>query len=451
MGVSTEAWGGWYEQDGVRSRISKFTLLITSGDKLSGSGTDDLGDWTWAGESNGAQQVLRKQYVGGKPHNQIVTYTGTRTVADGKELIQGTWNLAAASGPFSLEKLPAARQENYTGYYTQGGVKHDITSAVLFTTSDNNLYGSGVDNVGEFTWTGEIDPTTKAVTLHKQYLNQTSTVDYVGTKSDQAGNPIIQGTWGSNDGDFYLGVVTGPWTGWFEQGGQRYSIIGASLDLTGSSLSGFGTDDIGAFTWEGENLDDGQVVLRKKYVGSDHTIVKTGTRFFQDGKEVIEGTWDNGADSGPFRIETPAGGFGQTGPWTGWFEQGGQRHNIIGASLELTGSSLSGSGTDDFGAFTWEGENLDDGQVVLRKKYVGSDHTIVKSSAATKPASTRAPGSSRTARRLSRGPGIYPTEPTPGRSTSRLRQNRWWASPCPSAPPSTPTHTSASAATAPAT
>lgn len=115
MGVTTEAWAGWYEEDGIKEPISvgsDFTLLITAADgvTLSGSGVDGLGSWTWKGRINsGGNLVLEKRYVGGKPHDHVITYTGIRKTSVnglGVDTIDGTWKLVADSGTFQLQQQP---------------------------------------------------------------------------------------------------------------------------------------------------------------------------------------------------------------------------------------------------------------------------------------------------------------------------------------------------------
>lgn len=52
-----------------------------------------------------------------------------------------------------LSLMNQALEETHSGYYEQDGTQYPVTS-VLYTTADNKIYGSGSDDLGDFTWTG---------------------------------------------------------------------------------------------------------------------------------------------------------------------------------------------------------------------------------------------------------------------------------------------------------
>lgn len=89
-------WRGFYEQPGAgRQWMEPLTLRFTEG-RVSGDGSDVVGDFTFAGQYEGGTVQLVKRYRG----RHLVHYAGK---IDGEGLIVGQWNIGEWShGPFVL-------------------------------------------------------------------------------------------------------------------------------------------------------------------------------------------------------------------------------------------------------------------------------------------------------------------------------------------------------------
>ncbi len=92
-------------------------------------------------------------------------------------------------------------------------------------------------------------------------------------------------------------MVSGAWSGWWEQDGAR-SPMAATLALDGGSLSGEGRDRAGLFFLEGR-FGGGRAVFTKRYAG--HHFRYEGA---WDGA-ALAGTWTYAGEpreSGAFRL-----------------------------------------------------------------------------------------------------------------------------------------------------
>jgi hypothetical protein len=91
---------------------------------------------------------------------------------------------------------------------------------------------------------------------------------------------------------------SGPWSGFWIQEGMGRQKMRLSLAFSGGKVSGFGTDIIGRFTFEGTyDLETGRCLMTKQYEGA-HSVQ-------YDGVNEADGMWLWGV----WRMQIGRGGF----------------------------------------------------------------------------------------------------------------------------------------------
>ena len=90
-------WKGYYEQFGQQQEMTFKSFKAKVGDKLKGKGKDEIGEFTLKGKvhSDGAVD-FKKEYKG----RHTVNYMGRM---NGKNVIEGEWEVSGASGNFKIE------------------------------------------------------------------------------------------------------------------------------------------------------------------------------------------------------------------------------------------------------------------------------------------------------------------------------------------------------------
>lgn len=87
---------GWWEQSGVGREEMEGLMMQIVGDKITGSGYDMVGIFTFDGVLNAENQVqMTKQYI----DQHSVLYQGQY---DGKTRMWGTWRVAWLVGPWEI-------------------------------------------------------------------------------------------------------------------------------------------------------------------------------------------------------------------------------------------------------------------------------------------------------------------------------------------------------------
>ena len=159
-----------------------------------------------------------------------------------------------------------------------------------------------------------------------------------------------------------LGSKNVAWEGTFTQGEVIHEMFFDDMQLGfDGGVYGAGTDTVGDFDISGVLAEDGTVSFTKQYIDK-HAVEYTGT--LEGG--TITGTWEipDNCD-GEFEIKM------KTEQWTGWFDQGGQQHEM---ELDLTvdDNGVFGMGSDSVGTFVIRGDyDPDAGTIQFVKSYHG--------------------------------------------------------------------------------
>ena len=174
---SNSVWQGYFEQGGQRHDMTWMAFQARPGEIVRGKGHDDIGEFVLQGwvEQNGMAH-FEKQYLG----KHIVMYDGMIT---GKE-INGTWALEEMRGAFFMSRA----NKTWKGQYHQDGTDVQMTIDHL-NIFNGQVKGSGRDEVGEFTISGDWQPSGQ-VAFVKQYIGQHN-VHYEGTFDGVR----VQGQW----------------------------------------------------------------------------------------------------------------------------------------------------------------------------------------------------------------------------------------------------------------
>ena len=96
-------YSGWWEQVGYGRQPMQNLLLRFDGEKITGSGSDCVGDFTFHGMIQGSQVNLLKQYIG----KHQIEYRG---VSDGEGTYFGNWYLLGYVGGKWLLHVGANRE-----------------------------------------------------------------------------------------------------------------------------------------------------------------------------------------------------------------------------------------------------------------------------------------------------------------------------------------------------
>ena len=173
-------------QGSTRGDMNFNNFLINFDGSIYGSGNDPVGSFDITGKLTGNQVTFKKQYHGA----HSVDYNGTMN--NGK--ITGNWNMSGATGSFEI----SAVFDSWTGFYEQGGQKHNVS--ITMTVDQNGIFGTGSDDIGQFVIRGQVQ--NQVAQFSKTYLGK-HTVNYHGQMLTENGNKIIRGWWnatGANGG-----------------------------------------------------------------------------------------------------------------------------------------------------------------------------------------------------------------------------------------------------------
>ena len=98
------SWDGHWDQEGLGRQEMHDLRLEFSGDRLTGSGRDCVGEFTLTGEVNANAEVqVVKKYVG----RHSVVYLGRH---DGEGLIHGVWALNGDNGTWAIRRRGGFRK-----------------------------------------------------------------------------------------------------------------------------------------------------------------------------------------------------------------------------------------------------------------------------------------------------------------------------------------------------
>ncbi len=105
-------------------------------------------------------------------------------------------------------------------------------------------------------------------------------------------------------------ATSSTWEGFYSHGGSNHHMSCSFTFYPEGTISGAGTDDVGAFTWSGQYGGKKMQVI-KQYHGK-HSVTYSGTLVKQNSKVVFYGNWvwpqSMGGDSDFFRLTEQASG-----------------------------------------------------------------------------------------------------------------------------------------------
>lgn len=162
----------------------------------------------------------------------------------------------------------------WSGWYKQGGQKHNMYFSNFQTDANGNIWGHGSDDVGTFNISGKVNyMNNKKFTFHKQYYGA-HTVIYKG--NIKQGTNLWVGKWeipGNCNGNFQLCVKAPKWKGAFWQQGNKTQM---QLDMivNNHGVYGNGYDSVGQFIIRGD-VHGSHVNFYKQYMGA-HTVLYSG-------------------------------------------------------------------------------------------------------------------------------------------------------------------------------
>jgi len=173
----------------------------------------------------------------------------------------------------------------WTGWYKQGGQKHDMYFQNFQCNSQGQIWGHGSDQVGSFNISGKCDWTHTGFTFHKQYVGA-HTVIYKGRI--QNGNLWV-GNWsipGNCQGNFQIRCKANKWKGAFWQNGQK-NVMQLDMQVNNHGVYGNGHDSVGGFIIRGDTHGK-NVSFYKQYYGQ-HTVLYHGQ--LNHAHNDIKGRW----------------------------------------------------------------------------------------------------------------------------------------------------------------
>lgn len=340
--VENTKWNGEYNQYG-KGHPMKFDFQFDPEDEetgignVQGTGTDQVGSFSWSGTYQSTHVTVTKAYLG----KHSLLYIGELEPESGGVGFVGTWSIIGNTkytGSFDMmettrllhlgcaikaeeEYLPSklcavdtAEETTWTGYYVQKGIHHQMD----FTFSlepGGTIQGSGSDSVGSFEWSGTF--LRNDINAVKTYVGKHS-LTYVGQLSENEEEDNVQ--------------FAGTWT--------IISASGAQTSITGDFL------------------------LQE----TTHTL-------------------SLGCESGPplrTPVPTPPCVVEETTSWNGFYEQSGVKHHMQftfelekqNGSTQFNSDSgiIHGKGSDSVGDFEWSGK-FSGTEVDALKAYVGK-HTV---------------------------------------------------------------------------
>ena len=217
-----------------------------------------------------------------------------------------SYNAGMFSNSASWAQIPN-KIVGWKGSYSQGGAKQDMRFNNLQVNIGGGLFGSGSDNVGQFTLSGQVAPNGD-VKFVKQYHGQHS-VNYAGKMN----GGVIEGKWdfqGAGDAFRIEMDAQEVWEGFYEQGGQKQNMkFNLSLDQNG--VFGAGNDNVGNFVIRGQQQGN-QVHFSKAYYGK-HTVNYSGQLTKEGNNRVIRGYWNASGAHGQFELRSTVVGGGHQG------------------------------------------------------------------------------------------------------------------------------------------
>jgi len=173
----------------------------------------------------------------------------------------------------------------WTGWFKQGGQKHDMHFQNFQCNSQGQIWGHGSDEVGTFNISGKCDWSHTGFTFHKQY-HGAHTVIYKGRI--QNGNLWV-GTWsipGNCQGNFQIRCKAQKWKGAFWQNGQK-NVMQLDMQVNKHGVYGNGHDSVGGFIIRGDTHGK-NVSFYKQYYGQ-HTVLYHGQ--INHAHNDIKGRW----------------------------------------------------------------------------------------------------------------------------------------------------------------
>ena len=102
--MTQTACTGWWFQQGYGRQPMEDLVLQFDGGLITGSGTDIIGAFTFAGEMESGEVNLLKQYIG----QHSVDYIGT---FDGEGTMQGDWFIGSFTGEWLIKIVGALQGE----------------------------------------------------------------------------------------------------------------------------------------------------------------------------------------------------------------------------------------------------------------------------------------------------------------------------------------------------
>ena len=178
---------GCFWQDGDKYDMEFDNCTMDQDGNIQGSGTDDIGDFTFGGRWDDSEMEFTKQYIGA----HAVYYRGP--LNDKGTKCEGKWEIPGDCGGDQKLKLKAKR---WKGSFEQDDEKYDMEFCLEI--AGTGVYGMGKDNIGKFWIQGYANEETQLISFKKQYYGAHA-VYYHGA---------ILGTWDSDE----KRKVKGAWT-----------------------------------------------------------------------------------------------------------------------------------------------------------------------------------------------------------------------------------------------
>eukprot|EP00162_Nutomonas_longa_P014524 comp22010_c0_seq1/m.50562 comp22010_c0_seq1/g.50562 ORF comp22010_c0_seq1/g.50562 comp22010_c0_seq1/m.50562 type:complete len:672 (-) comp22010_c0_seq1:171-2186(-) len=346
-------WTALYVYGSGLSDTIKDVLLRVRGKDITGSGSDIAGAYTWKGTISGDQVSIIKEY---KEHS--IQHTGTFNAT--RDSIKGTWSIPGtrALGNFHLSEVVSRRinaesmdlhvdnlsldEPNvpaasgaltpevcvdtvWSVVYVYGSGRSDELKDCTLRFVKGQVMGSGEDPIGRYEWTGKLQANGQC-DITKKYVGKHS-VHHSGVYD--GATQTLKGSWSVPNtravGGFkmvektdkrktvlpkyYLPIGEFPEKmncvfnfEHFQPNSDPLLLAGVVLRITGTTISGRGTDQAGECKWTGELVPaSGSFKLVKSYKDRDITYSGTYSNQVLEGQFVVTGSKKEVLGQGQFK------------------------------------------------------------------------------------------------------------------------------------------------------